>query len=89
MILLRGLLNENITSSRQAKILGEKIGINWSKVKFTPSDIFQGFKVEQEHGSKDKETDVTQDDPVKTAKIAWAHLKEKPDYYKRLKAVES
>lgn len=87
MIRLKDLLVENITNVKQAKELGEKIGINWDKVKFTPANLLQGFKVELEHG-KDKQTNVTNGDPVKTAKIAWAHLKEKPNYYTLLKAVE-
>jgi hypothetical protein len=32
--------------------------------------------------------DVTGDDPVITAKIALAHLREFPDYYDRLEAME-
>jgi len=82
MILLTGLLIENITTVEQAKKLGEKIGVQWGKVKFTPKDLLQGCKVELEH------KDVTKGDPVMTAKIALAHLKELPDYYQRLKAVE-
>ena len=87
MILLRSLLVEHIKNVKQAKALGDKISINWNKVEFTPADLLQGYKVELEH-SKDKQTNVTDGDPVMTAKIAWAHLKEKPNYYQLLKAVE-
>ena len=48
----------------------------------------QGLEVEFEHGSSDPETNVTNDDPVLTGKIAWAHLKEIPDYYDRLEEME-
>jgi hypothetical protein len=41
-----------------------------------------GMNVELEH------TDVTKGNLTQTAKIAVAHLKEKPDYYTRLKKVE-
>lgn len=41
-----------------------------------------GMKVEMEH------KDVTKGDQRATAKIALAHLKEKPDYYTKLKKVE-
>jgi hypothetical protein len=41
-----------------------------------------------EHGSHDPETDVTHDDPLLTGKIAWAHIKEYPDYYTRLEKTE-
>ncbi|MEZ4572750.1 MAG: DUF5661 family protein [Thermomicrobiales bacterium] len=34
------------------------------------------------------QTDVTGDDPILTGKIAWAHLKEFPDYYTRLEEME-
>ena len=34
------------------------------------------------------QTNVTGDDPIKTGKIALAHLNEFPDYYKRLKVLE-
>ena len=47
------------------------------------------MNVELEHGSRDPETNVTNDDPVITGKIAWAHLKELPDYYERLEAMEA
>jgi hypothetical protein len=32
---------------------------------------------------------VTGDDELTTGKIAWAHLKELPDYYTRLAAMEA
>ena len=32
---------------------------------------------------------MTDDDPIATGKIAWAHLKELPDYYERLAAMEA
>jgi hypothetical protein len=44
--------------------------------------------VELEHGTRDIETNVTNDDPVLTGKIAYAHLKEFPDYYDRLDKME-
>lgn len=75
-------------SKLAAMNIGKKIGIKWENVPFTIKDFKQGLKVEFEHGSKDPETDVTHDDPVKTGKIAWAHLKEDPKYYQKLKKVE-
>ncbi len=44
--------------------------------------------VELEHGLRDSETNVTNDDVLTTGKIAWAHLKEFPDYYDRLEQME-
>lgn len=48
-----------------------------------------GMEVELEHGRRDPLTNVTDDDPLPTAKIALAHLRELPDYYTRLAAMES
>ena len=44
--------------------------------------------VELEHGLIDPQTNVTNDDPLMTGKIALAHLNESPDYYTRLKKME-
>ena len=42
-----------------------------------------------EHGKRDAQTNVTNDDPLTTGKIALAHLHEFPDYYTRLAKMES
>lgn len=47
-----------------------------------------GMEVELEHGRRDARTNVTDDDPTTTAKIAIAHLREFPDYYSRLARME-
>jgi len=44
----------------------------------------RGMAIELEHGRRDSLTDVTGDEPLITAKIALAHLREIPDYYDRL-----
>ena len=67
-----------------AKELGSQIGIVWEEVDFDPEQFLMGLKSEAEHGSQDPETNVTDDDEEATGKIAWAHLKEKPDYYNLL-----
>ena len=48
-----------------------------------------GMEIELEHGRRDPLTNVTDDDPLLTAKIALAHLRELPDYYTRLTAMEA
>jgi len=73
-------------SAEQAKAIGEKLGIDWSK--FNVEQYRMGMDVELEHGRHDPETDVTGDDPLITGKIALAHLKEFPDYYTRLEKME-
>jgi len=67
----------------------KQIGIDWGKVAFTPQAVLMGMQVELEHGKKNPQTNVTNDDPVLTAKIALAHLSEFPDYYQRLKEMEA
>lgn len=47
--------------------------------KFNPEEFHMGINVEMEH------QDVTNGNIVKTAKIAAAHLTEKPNYYTLLK----
>ncbi len=70
----------------EAKIVGKKLGIDWSK--FDAEQFRRGMDVELEHGLKDPETNVTNDDPMTTGKIALAHLNEFPDYYTRLDKME-
>lgn len=67
-----------------AMMMGRRLGIDWTKEKFTVGDLLVGMHYELEHGKVDPETNVTNDSPKKTAKIAWAHLKERPDYYVQL-----
>lgn len=71
----------------EARAIGQQAGIDFDKI-----DIEQfrmGLSVELEHGAHDPETNVTDDDIGITAKIAWAHLKEIPDYYTRLQKMEA
>ena len=77
---------KKVFSAEQAKTIGEKLGINWSK--FDVEQFRMGMDVELEHGLHDPETNVTGDDPLITGKIALAHLKEFPDYYTRLEKME-
>jgi len=72
----------------EARRIGGTIGINWKACGFAVEEFRRGLMVELEHGAHDPETNVTGDDPILTGKIAWAHLKEFPDYYKRLDVME-
>lgn len=74
-------------SADEARQTGDALGVNWAKI--DPEEFRRGLEVEYEHGSHDPETDVTGDDIVRTGKIAWAHLKEFPDYYTRLSKLET
>lgn len=73
-------------TEEQAKEIGEKIGIAWDK--FDVEQFRMGMDVELEHGTEDPNTNVTNDDPLMTGKIALAHLNELPDYYTRLDKME-
>lgn len=75
-------------TAEEAKQTGEKIGVDFSK--FDLEEFRRGLEVEMEHGSEwGDETNVTKDDPEFTGRIAWAHLKEIPDYYTRLDKMEA
>jgi DNA-directed RNA polymerase alpha subunit len=76
-------------SAEQARAAGEQIGIDWSTSPFDVEQFRMGMDVELEHGTRDPDTNVTDDDVEVTAKIARAHLNEFADYYTRLAAMES
>jgi hypothetical protein len=72
----------------EARTVGEQIGIDWANAPFDVEQFRSGMDVELEHGLHDPSTNVTDDDPVVTGKIALAHLNEFPDYYARLERME-
>lgn len=74
-------------TTEQATKIGSDIGIDWDK--FDVEQFRLGLAIELEHGSQDPETDVIGDDESLAGKIAWAHLKELPDYYTRLIKMET
>jgi hypothetical protein len=73
-------------TTKDAKKIGESLGIKWDK--FDVEQFRMGMDVELEHGLISPETNVTNDDPTMTGKIALAHLNEFPDYYTRLYKLE-
>ena len=75
-------------SEDEARDTAFKIGISWDTVTFDLKQFIIGMNVEAEHGKNDLETNITNDDPIITGKIAWAHLKEISDYYDRLALME-
>ena len=74
-------------SDAEAREIGDRLGLDWGVIDL--AEYQRGLEVELEHGSRDPETNVTSDDPLLTGKIAWAHLKEFPDYYTRLDKLET
>ena len=73
-------------TAEEAKQIGESLGIDW--IKFDVEQYRMGLDVELEHGLIDTHTNVTNNDPIMTGKIALAHLTEFPDYYTRLEKME-
>jgi len=80
------MANRKTFTSEEAKRIGEALGIDWSE--FDVEQYRMGLDVELEHGLVDPHTNVTNDDPMMTGKIALAHLNEFPDYYTRLEKME-
>jgi len=78
--------DKKVFTTEQAKEIGEQIGIKWDK--FNVEQFCMGMNVELEHGTIDSNTNVTDDNPLTTGKIALAHLNEFPDYYTRLEKME-
>ena len=93
LTMVRKEVGMTITTPRfaaaDARRIGTSIGIDWESSLFGVDQFLMGLDVELEHGAHDPETNVTNDDELVTGKIAWAHLKELPDYYTRLVAMEA
>ena len=79
--------NQRFTAD-DARAIGEEIGIDWDVSPFDVEQFRVGMTVELEHGLRDERTNVSNDDPHVTVKIALAHLNEFPDYYTRLERME-
>lgn len=73
-------------SRAYAEEVGDKLGIDFKKISLHEFRI--GLDVEMEHGTINKETNITDNNILLTAKIAWVHLIEIPDYYTRLVKME-
>jgi Protein of unknown function (DUF5661) len=80
------MVSQRMFTAEEARRVGDRIGINWSKVDL--EQFRMGLEIELEHGVRNVVTNVTNDDLVLTGKIALAHLMELPDYYTRLMRME-
>lgn len=79
--------DEQRITAEVARSIGMRLGLDWAIVDL--EQFRRGLEVELEHGARDPETNVTNDDLTLTGKIAWAHLKEIRDYYSRLDRLEA
>ena len=76
-------------SEEEARDIGRRIGIGWTTSRFDVEQFRMGLEVELEHGRRDPDDNVSDDDEITTGKIAWAHLNEFPDYYTRFAQMEA
>lgn len=70
---------------RSAEKVVKDLNLNLKTKKWTLEDLRDGMNVELEHGRKYPKFNVTNDDPILTAKIALAHLTENYAYYRPLR----
>lgn len=68
-------------SDNEIMMVAKFLNIDFSKFSF--DDFKRGINIELEHGKENMNTDVTDNDLIKTAKIALAHLNEFPNYYNK------
>ena len=61
-------------TTEEARRIGAEIGIDWASSPFDVEEFRAGMDVELEHGLHDPDTNVTDDDPHVTGRIARAHL---------------
>lgn len=76
----------------QATAAAKDAGIDLAAEKFDASALAAGMNAELEHGNASPDLNITNDDPILTAKLAAAHLRKSPLYYapnKGLKAWET
>jgi hypothetical protein len=66
-------------TASSARAAARSLGVRLTRLGVTGRDLAEGMNVEREH------RDVTHCDARRTARIALAHLRERRDYYRRLK----
>ncbi len=66
-------------TAAHARAAARALGVRLTRLGVTGRQLAEGMNVEAEH------RDITHCDRRLTARIALAHLRERPDYYKRLK----
>ncbi|MFA7682356.1 MAG: DUF5661 family protein [Candidatus Peribacteraceae bacterium] len=81
-------MNSKQFTPEEVVAVAAQLGIQWESSPFDLDQFTRGMAVELEHGTCDPETNVTDDNPLLTGKIALAHLREFPDYYTRLDILE-
>jgi hypothetical protein len=75
-------------TNREAEAAAKVLGIDFSLEEFEVEDLRMAMTIELEHGCCHPETNITNCDPILTAKLALAHLRERGDFYRHLVEVE-
>lgn len=68
-------------TQEQAREAAKAAGIDLGAERFDLSALTAGMNAELEHGTASPDTNITNDDPITTAKLAVAHLRNSPFYY--------
>jgi len=81
------------TALREAKVLPYEArrilnALQVKRMKIILEDFLQGLEVELEHGVRFRDANVTNNHPLLTGKIVFAHFKESLLYYKLLEVAE-
>ena len=82
-------INEKQAKDSAVSAVINSLKLDWENLDFTPEDLKKGYKVELEHGTVRKDTNITDDNVFMTLKIALAHLYESGVYYNDLAKMES
>lgn len=75
-------------STEEAQEVATSLNVDFGEMGCDLKQFRRGMEVELEHGRRSPETNVTDDDLIRTGKIALAHLRELADYYDRLAVME-
>lgn len=68
-------------TENDAKKVAELLNVDF--MNFSIEDLLFGMNEELEHGTNYVDTNITNDNPIITAKIALAHLNVYPNYYNK------
>ena len=68
-------------TEQQAMEAAQAAGIDLEAEHFDLKSLAAGMTAELEHGTAHPDTNITNDDPVLTAKLAVSHLRVSPSYY--------
>ena len=76
----------SIFTPENAIDIGNLLNVDWNVINL--NEFCLGLNIELEHGSWNQLTNITNDDPIMTGKIALIHLLEIPYYYSKLMEIE-